>query len=125
MWIFLNDSFLSIVAHRDQPGKFLVRARFPGDIERAIPGARVVEGAGTDYRFRAVCKIAEVGHALTSALWGIDYPNFKSSVKAKGRHDCYMAVWDVMKEFQDELLEAEIKAGKGRKINAPQIGARV
>jgi hypothetical protein len=122
MWIFLNDSFLSIVAHKEQAGRFLVRARFPGDIERAIPGARVVEGAGTDYRFRAVCKCAEVGHALTKAIWDIDYTNFKASVTARGRHDCYMAVWDVMKDAQDDLERAEIKAGKGRKMASPQIG---
>lgn len=126
MWIFFNDSFISVVAHKDQPGKLLVRGRFPGDIEKAIPGARVTEGEGTDYRFRAVVSFSKMGQALASKLWSIDYGNFKSSVTAKGRHDTYMAVWDVMRDAQDELERAEIRA-KGRKkapasLEAPQYG---
>ena len=39
MWIFQNDSFLSIVAHRDKPGMLLVRARKAGDIEAVFPEA--------------------------------------------------------------------------------------
>jgi hypothetical protein len=41
MWVFLNDSFLSIVAHRTEPGVLLVRARTAGDIEAVFPQAHV------------------------------------------------------------------------------------
>ena len=40
MWIFLSDSFLSIVAHRDKPGVLLVRARRAGDIEAVFPDVK-------------------------------------------------------------------------------------
>ena len=33
MWIFMNDSMLSIVAHKDKPEHLLVRSRIEGDIE--------------------------------------------------------------------------------------------
>jgi hypothetical protein len=48
MWIFLNDSFLSIVANRELAGVLLVRARKEGDIEAVFPDATVREGEGTD-----------------------------------------------------------------------------
>jgi len=46
MWIFLADSFLSVVDMGDPTGStLLVRARRQGDIERAFPDAKVVDGA--------------------------------------------------------------------------------
>jgi hypothetical protein len=36
MSIWLNDAFPSIVADRNAPDRLLVRARRPGDIERAF-----------------------------------------------------------------------------------------
>lgn len=39
MWVFLNNSFLSIVAHRDKPDVLIVRARRAGDIEAIFPQA--------------------------------------------------------------------------------------
>lgn len=53
MWIFLNDSFLSIVQKPGDRDHITVRARLRGDIEAVFPDAAVIEGAGTDYRFRA------------------------------------------------------------------------
>jgi len=42
MWIFLSDSFLSIVDKDDPSGAtLLVRARVAGDIERVFPGVAV------------------------------------------------------------------------------------
>ncbi len=36
MWLYLTDSFLSIVQDRDYPEQLHVRARFAGDIQRAF-----------------------------------------------------------------------------------------
>jgi hypothetical protein len=96
MWIFLNDSFLSIVAHRTEPGVLLVRARTAGDIEAVFPQAHVREGEGTDYRFRADVQVEEVALALAERVRGIGDPNFKDSVRERSRHDAYMDVWSVM-----------------------------
>jgi hypothetical protein len=53
MWVFLNDSFLSIVARRDQPGMLLVRARKAGDIEAVFPEAQTRVDDMADYPHRA------------------------------------------------------------------------
>jgi hypothetical protein len=53
MWIFLNNSFLSIVGDKHAPDNLLVRARRDGDIERVFPFASVLLATESDYRFRA------------------------------------------------------------------------
>lgn len=102
MWIFLSDSFLSIVDKGDASGKtLLVRARGKGEIERVFPDAQVTQGTGTDYRFRARIEREAVAQKLAAQIRGIDYSNFKSSVQEQKRHDSYMGVWQVMYRYQE------------------------
>jgi hypothetical protein len=103
MWIFLSDSFLSVVAHkRDQPDMLLVRARVSGDIERVFPDADVSETPTADYRFRAVLPRGEVAGALAGTVLTIDYDNFKNSVTEHDRHDAYFGCWRSMHDFQTD-----------------------
>ena len=97
MWIFLNDAFLSIVAHREKPGILLVRARRGGDIEALFPDAKVWEDARADYRFRAELESEVVGAMVAHRIESIDYDNFKDSVTDSGRHDAYVEVWQAMR----------------------------
>lgn len=103
MWVFLSDSMLSIVSGPRSSNKLVVRARLPGDIERIFPGVAVVEGGGTDYRFRATVDREVAARKISALISGIDYPNFKGSVADDKRHDIYMKVWSVMKRAQDEV----------------------
>jgi hypothetical protein len=102
MWIFLRDSFLSIVAHRDRPGVLLVRARREGDIERVFPEAEIQRTPEADYPFRAALLRDTVESAMRLAVLTIDYDNFKASVEEPGRHDAYLAVWAAARRLQDE-----------------------
>jgi hypothetical protein len=102
MWIFLNNAFLSVVDKDDPTGStLLVRARRSGDIEAAFPGAEVIEGAGTDYKFRTRIGREQVALAIADQIRGIGYGNFKGSVKDDDRHHAYMRVWDEMYSFQE------------------------
>ena len=102
MWIFLSDSFLSIVDKGDPSGAtLLVRARRRGDIEAVFPGAEVVEGAGTDYRYRARIDRDQVADAMARQVERIRYGNFKSTVRDDDRHRAYMDTWQAMMRFQD------------------------
>lgn len=98
MWIFQNNSFVSIVAHKDRPGHLLVRSRIKGDIEKAIPGAEVFEDPEADYRYRAIVAKETVQEAIMRAIGEIDYPNFKNSIDRSDipRHEAYLSVWQVM-----------------------------
>ena len=101
MWIFLSNSFLSIVDKGDDTGQtLLVRARKKGDIERVFPAAAVIEGAGTDYRFRTRIDREEVAQRMADAVRNTSYENFKSTVREQGRHDAYMSVWNAMFSYQ-------------------------
>ena len=98
MWIFQNDSFVSVVAHRDLADSLLVRSRVAGDIERAVPGAETFEDANADYRYRAVVSREAFAAALAGAAVAIDYPNFKGSIpRSEGaRSAAYHDVWGVL-----------------------------
>lgn len=111
MWLFLSDSFLSIVDKGGDGLTLLVRARKAGDIERVFPTAEVVKGGGTDYLFRARIDREEVVLRMAEAVRNIGYNNFKSSVKDHTRHDAYMGVWEVMYGYQ---RTAERDDRKGR-----------
>ncbi len=105
MWIFLNNSFLSIVA--PTPGSAMaekdmlcVRARIKADIGRVFPGAAVFTNTGTDYAYRAFVPRARVAEALAAKAKAINYTNFKDSVQEDRRHHFYMRVWQIMSELQ-------------------------
>lgn len=101
MWIFLKDSFLSIVDKGDASGRtLLVRARRAGDIERVFPGVQVTAGGGTDYAFRARVDREQVALAMADQVRAIQSPNFKDSVTEPGRHHAYMNVWSAMAHYQ-------------------------
>lgn len=50
MWICLKNSFLSVVADRENKERLLVRARRTGQIERVFPAAKVLANAGKDLK---------------------------------------------------------------------------
>lgn len=104
MWIFMNDSMLSIVEdHTDRTGNtLLVRARIQGDIESVFPNAKVRKGEGTDYLYRASINRSEVAMAILNRVTEIDYGNFKGSVKDDDRERAYMNVWIKMIDYQEE-----------------------
>lgn len=100
MWLFLSDAMLSIVQKPDDKNTLTVRARSKGEIESVFPDAKVIVGAGTDYRFRAKVAREIVAKAMYDQVMNLNYGNFKSSVKNRKRHDAYMGVWDVMYQYQ-------------------------
>jgi hypothetical protein len=100
MWIMLNKGFISIVNKAKHPADLCVRARRAGEIEAVFPGAQVRAGEGTDYKFRADVPRDQVAAAIAKEIGGIDYTNFKGSVREDARHDAYMGVWHVMMDYQ-------------------------
>lgn len=102
MWFCLNNGFLSVVAPaNDLEGEFLlVRARRQGDIERYFPGAQVERRPERDYLFRALILREEVAAVIAAEIAGIDYNNFKNSVRDDRLHGAYARVWSTMAALQ-------------------------
>ncbi len=111
MWIFLSDSFLSIVHDPDpaKPRNLLVRARVKGDIERVFPGALVKRTPERDYLFRASIRNDVVANAIQSRISNIDYGNFKDSVDEEGRHNVYFSVWHTMFTRAAEMARKRLR----------------
>lgn len=118
MWVFLSDSFLSIVAKEGTAGAIMnVRARIKGDIERVFPHAKVKNTVRArksnqqfyDYGFRAEIPVEDVAIAISDKVHEITYTNFKQSVSFQeptpvhNRHCVYMRVWAAMAHWQDDL----------------------
>jgi hypothetical protein len=105
MWIVKNNSFLSIVADRNDKDRLLVRARIKGDIEAVFPDAEVETTPEADYLYRAFLPRARVARTIADSIESIDYPNFKGSVIDKLRHDIYYDIWRVMHRAQEYFLK--------------------
>lgn len=100
MWVFLNDAFLSIVDKAPDISKLVVRARVEGHIEAVFPDAEVIRDASGDYLFRAFIDRQSVADAMYQAVNGIQYNNFKNSIRDNRYHDACSRVWGVMSGLQ-------------------------
>jgi len=105
MWIFMQNSMLSIVQKPGdaKAGMLTVRARIEGDIEAVFPDAGVTKKGGTDYQFRARIPREQVAKAMSDQVMGIGYANFKAGVKDRQRHDAYMHCWAAMFDLQRQF----------------------
>lgn len=120
MWIFLKDSFLSIVQKPGDTDLLTVRARIKGDIEQLFPDAEVIADAGTDYKFRARVPREAVAKALFDCVMNLDAPNFKASIKNKKRHDAYMRVWSAMYREQEDTHAAPSSVAPASSAGSPE-----
>lgn len=107
MWVFMNDSFLSIVESEDK-NKLSIKSRIPGDLEaffgKKIKDQKIIESEDTDYRYRVFADRKLVSDILKEKVQSINYTNFKNSVVDKTKHDAYFNVWQVMNDVQDKLF---------------------
>jgi len=106
MWIATTQGFYSVVAHRDDADRLLVRSRTRDDIEalhEQIPSLEPFEDPSADYRHRAVVSRAEWLAALAQLVTEIDYDNFKDAVAARQgneRSHLYGRIWSILLELQ-------------------------
>lgn len=106
MWLFLNNSYVSIVQHRDHREKLIVRGRFEGDVERFLQPAlgraplKVATTPDADYRFRAIVGRSVVERAMSAAVSGITYPNFKDSIRDAWRKSLALRIWSMLHREQ-------------------------
>ena len=102
MWICLNKAFLSVVRKDGKPNELCVRARRREHINNVFPNAKVIKTVLNDYRYRAFIDEKEVAQAISNEILGIDYGNFKKSVKDKELQVSYSRFWGLMYVYQDD-----------------------
>lgn len=106
MWLFTTKGFYSVVEHRDDPDKLLVRCRVKADMEALIeymPWITPFEDKTADYRYRAIVPRRDWLSTMLELGDEIDYANFKKAVRKRQgpkREAVYMRVWTAMLSLQ-------------------------
>jgi hypothetical protein len=104
MWLYLNDSMLSVVksAGSGQDGILLVRSRVRQDILRVFPDVEdLIETTPLrDYPYRVSLSGEQVAEVVAKRIMGINYDNFKASVGNDHRHEVYGRVWSITRALQ-------------------------
>ena len=102
MWVFLNNSFLSIVENRNNKEELLVLSRVRGDIDKIFPDSNIFEMENSDYKYRSYIKKIEVSEKIREIVTNINYDNFKNSISKSEdqRHSSYLNVWNEMRKLQ-------------------------
>jgi len=106
MWLCFNDGFLSVVADKNNPASLLVRARRKQDLLNVCgDDVKVLENAGTDYRWRTFVDRKTFTALVAARVERIGYTNFKNSVKNPDLHDVYMRFWNLHHRYQDQTKD--------------------
>lgn len=101
MWIYTaGGSFFSIVQDKNRPGYLCVRARTRGVIEKLLPGAKVLEGAGSDYAFRSSVNVETAISAFIREIRAVSYSNYKNTITDRKKHDTLFKIWEISKELE-------------------------
>ena len=108
MWIAMNDSFVSVVKDRTDADRVVVRARVKEDLVALFPDHQkdIVETEDSDYRFRLFLDQQYVAMTIEERVMGINYDNFKDSVKQPWRKAAYVQIWSVMYQVQNKFYKA-------------------
>ncbi len=108
MWLFTPHGFLSIVAHREHPGRLLVRGRTREDVEyfcEVTGEGAPTETPGADYRWRVAAPADLVAWFVQQQVLELDYPNFKDAVAERQGYErahTYMDVWTAVRRLQND-----------------------
>lgn len=108
MWIFMRDSFLSIVQHDDDDRFLQVRSRIRGDIERVFPEAVIAEDDRSDYRFTANVNRERVSHTIALRVQQITYGSLNDAVTDTDRAIPYDRVYSAMLDEQVSRYGSEL-----------------
>lgn len=98
MWVFLNDAMVSIVRDYRNLDLLLVRSRIEGDVQRAIPGAEVIEHSRPDWKYTTTVSRSELKDALANAVDRLNYFDYEASLDGNTRHRAMVAVFGALSD---------------------------
>src|SRR4051812_21866944 len=106
MWLIRTRGFFSVVAHRDDAGSVLVRARARADLETLAdlgPTLEIEHTPRADYGWRAPIARPDWEKAAAALAAEIDYATFKNAVverQRKTRASLYAEIWLTLRDLQ-------------------------
>jgi len=98
MWLFTLNSFVSVVRHRDEPEKLLVRARRREDLLELLGrkwAESIFEDDFADYRFRVIMLETDFQDIIFNYIHNkLTYDNFKAAQRSNGKFlDFLHKIW--------------------------------
>lgn len=128
MWLFARcedkPAFLSVVVHRDDPSKLLVRGRKKEHLENAFPNVPIEDDGEADYRWRMVVSRVEVTDYMVRAVAQIDYDSHvKETISGDddAMYNAMLDTWTALYALQDP---SRGRWGRGRYWD-PELAAAV
>ena len=103
MWLMTTRGFYSVVQHRDDADRLIVRARCREDIVAlaGLVGGEPVRLEDADYAWRVETTRDEWQAAMQVLVGEITYPNFKGAVPDPAHHTAYLQVWTTLRALDD------------------------
>jgi hypothetical protein len=112
MWVFMNDSFVSVVKHRTE-NILVVRSRKKKDLVALFKDEfKIIEMSYSDYQFRCFVPKYRFAELMSERINSIEYVNFKNSVEDKDRKAAYTGVWYKMLIWAETTLLGKRKYEK-------------
>lgn len=107
MWIALPDSFISVVAHRKNPDRLVVRARDKDSLLNLFPEKTIHFSPDRDYAYRTIVSRIELTDVMVERIEDIDYHNFKNEAKKYDtrRAQMFSDMWFAHWNYQHELID--------------------
>jgi hypothetical protein len=115
LWVFTTKGFFSIVEHKKDPDRVVIRARISKDIEKiktlfeelGLEVSDVVENLSFDYRYRISASRIDWASVMSRLITDMGYTNFKNALYEADspeirdkRHEAYLAIWAIMQKLQ-------------------------
>jgi hypothetical protein len=115
LWVFTTKGFFSIVEHKKDPNRVVIRARIRKDIdsikmlfeELGFEVSDVEENVSFDYRYRVFASRSDWASVMIQLITDMGYTNFKNAVHEADapeikdkRHEVYLDIWAIMHELQ-------------------------
>lgn len=110
MLVILRESALSIVESKGDPSMLVVRAWFPGDIERAfgrIASVAVHKVPHAEYKFAAAVPRRDVERMLAKAVVDVEYPAFRAAFAPTWRRALLARVFSIFCRERDMRSKLE------------------
>lgn len=122
MWLLTDTGFLSIVQHRSDPTKLLVRARVRGDLQAFAAkyetlfgdALTIQENPNADYRWRTVAARDHVADLFRAKIMELDYDSHVKDVAIRrsgpnaAREAAYYATWNAMYKMQKADIHSDM-----------------
>ena len=115
MWVFTTKGFFSIVEHKKDTNRVVIRARIRKDIEKVktlfeklgLKASDILESLDSDYRYRIFANRIDWASVMIQLITDMGYKNFKNAVYDADfleirdkRHEAYLDIWAIMHELQ-------------------------